>query len=150
MSLEAALSANTDAINKLIEVWSKLTSQAKSIAKEVADGTVTAVSAAGTVTIKVPVEETVYQAVDPKTVTTPAASPAEKATAPTAAESPSETAGLTVVTYDEVKAAILALAKAKGGPATKEMLAMFGAKNGQDIAPEDYVSVMARISELMA
>lgn len=147
MSLEAALSANTDAINKLIEVWSKLTSKAKEINKGAEEGTVTAVTA-GDIRIELPAQETVAETVAPKTVTTPAASPVEPATAPTAAASPSEAPA--VVTYEEVKQAILNLAKAKGGPVTKDMLSSFGAKTGQDLIPEEYAAVLAHIKALLA
>lgn len=85
-----------------------------------------------------------------------AAAPSKTDTASTptvesaASPSPSSTAATEdePLTYEDVKPRIIALHKAKGRDVAAAVLAEFGAKTGQELKPDDYPAVLARIQAL--
>lgn len=123
MSLEAAIQANTAAIQELVAVWGKLTAQAVKVDKMPADAPVTAAGK--------PVKAAPEAAVEK---------------APPKAEKPAAPAAKPVADYAPVGQAITAYAAANGRDATLEKLAAFGVKSGKELKPEQYADVLAAFS----
>lgn len=129
MSLEAAIAANTAAIQELIAVWGKLNAQATSIDKS---ETVKKVEAAGKPVKAAPEKAAAAPTEQAKPAATTASSPASKPAAG--------------IDYAPVGAAITAFAAANGRDATLEKLAAFGVKSGKELKPEQYADVLAAFS----
>lgn len=136
MSLEQAISENTRAVQALTEVWNKLAAQAERIRNGVESGVVAATTAPG-LGGEIPLAKA---KAEPAAKAAPVAKPE-----PAAAPEPTE-----AVSYDVVKARILALISAKGQPAAQELLGEFGAVKGTQLKTEQYPAVLARIEELLA
>ena len=143
MSLESTIQENTDTMKELIAVWNKLSTQGKSIAKGVEDGTVTQTTAgnitiplAKAKTVPLPVLDTVEAkkpAATPSVAVTPAAQPE------TAAASPSEP-----ITYAQVSKAITDGVKTNREHVVAT-LAKFGAKKGTELKVEQYADFVAAL-----
>lgn len=130
MSLEAAIAANTAAIQELTAVWAKLNAQAVSIDKGAkTDGVVAAgkpVKAAAAANVA-------------------AATPAPETAKPTSTASPAASTK-PAADYAPVGQAITAYAAANGRDATLEKLAAFNVKSGKELKPEQYADVLAAFS----
>ena len=139
MSLESTIQENTDTMKELIAVWNKLSSQGKSIAKGVEDGTVTQTTA-GNITIPLAKAETdplpVLDTVEAKK---PAATPSPAALPGTAAASPSE-----AITYAQVAKAITDGVKTNREHVVAT-LTQFGAKKGTELKVEQYADFLAAL-----
>jgi hypothetical protein len=138
MSIEAALAANTAAINGLVEVWSKLAAMGKTIQRNVESGEQVATTA-GNLEIQLAKVEAPKPAPTPTATVTATPDPAATAPAESAVESPSE------VTYDVVAKATLAKMKTDKA-AVLAAVAKFGAKNAKELKPEQYADFLKEIA----
>lgn len=137
MSLEQALAENTSALKQLIEVWSKLTAQAKVIDAKVAAGEIPSLTIAGE-------KRLVVEAPKP-TEATPAPTPvaaveATTASAVTAAESPSEP-----ITYAVVSKAITDMVKTSKAKVIAT-LAEFGVTKGPQLTEAQYADFLKALA----
>lgn len=148
MSLEAAILENTNTMKELIAVWNKLSSQGKTIAKGVEDGTVTATTA-GSITIPLArAEENPLPILDTVEAKKPAAAspPPETAAALPASkpEASKSEAAAEPITYAQVSKAITDGVKTNRDHVVAT-LAQFGAKKGTELAVEQYADFLAAL-----
>ena len=175
MSLETALQETTTAINALVQLLTTRTAPTMSAAEYIATLDTPAIVAAQVDITAAPVAPTVIETLDPTTgkitkhtpeqyaavVTKNAAKVESPKSSPIAivepapvvvtstAASPSEPAAELDYSKD-VKPLLLDLSKAKGRDALAELLAMFDATNGTQIAATAYADVIARVQSLLA
>lgn len=147
MSLEAAIQENTNTMKELIAVWNKLSSQGKTIAKGVEDGTVTQTTA-GNITIPLVKAETApLPVLDTVEAKKPAATPSAAETPAAAAEpataSPSEQLA-EPITYAQVSKAITDGVKVNRDHVLAT-LAKFGVKKGPELTVEQYADFLAAL-----
>ncbi len=141
MSLEQAITANTEAIRDLIAAISKgIPTTAEQVAAVVTEAKAEAKTEAKaekkTKAEKVDKAETEA----PKSDEAPAATQEPKDEPAAAADEP-------VYTYQDAANAITAVSKAKGRDAAVALLAAFRAKNLKEVKPEDYAALIAKAGE---
>lgn len=137
MSLEQAITANTEAIRDLIAAISKgIPTTAEQVAAVVTEAKAEAKAEKKTKAEKVDKAETEA----PKSDEAPAATQEPKDEPAAAADEP-------VYTYQDAANAITAVSKAKGRDAAVALLAAFGAKNLKEVKPEDYAALIAKAGE---
>lgn len=147
MSLELALKENTETMQKLIDVWNKLTINAGTI---VDTRQPTDALAAGGVVIQPPATT----AAPAKTETKKSAAvstQSETAAAPSASKpEESKSAPVQTVTYDDVKALVLQVSKDKGRDAAAAVLSGFGVAKAPELKPEQYADAVAQLKAALA
>lgn len=151
MSLELAITANTDAVKELVAVWKTLASMGKTINSNIEAGTQTSVPMAGGVEIPVAAPaaaaKTTAAPKSSKAAATPTAAATETVKVEPVAASPSEVDPLAdddsaeEITYAAVAAAVTALSKAKGRSAAVAVLAKFDVTALPSAKPEQFADI---------
>jgi hypothetical protein len=148
MSLELAIAENTRALNQLISILrDQASNPVPENSAEYTPGFGAAVNdAAKTVVAETKAKRTKKEAAPEA----PAGEPVEEATAPSpeagATDAPATedaAAPTEPPTYADAAAAVTRVVKELGTPRAKELLAMFGAGNLKEVAPERYAAVIA-------
>lgn len=145
MSLELALKENTETMQKLIEVWNKLTINAGTIVdtRKPDDAL-----AAGGVVIQPPATTAAPAKAEAKK---PAAvSPQSETAAAQPASKPEASTSVAAVTYDDVKALVLQVSKDKGRDAAAAVLSGFGVAKAPELKPEQYADAVAQLKAALA
>ena len=152
MSLEATLEAhstalqeNTATLRDLLAAWNKLaTNAAKVTAAELAEKGLNA----GGVPIVAPkpkAEASATKATHTPKVEPAAASQPQETAAVSPTSKPAATSPADPVTYDDVKALVIAVSRTKGEAAARAVLAGLGVAKAPALKPEQYAQAVAEL-----